>query len=153
MEEIATTDWQAAPTFGSRDDGAVYTVRPSAYGLAADERGSLALVRTPQGLFLPGGGIERGETPARAVERELLEECGMIVRAGRWSVSAVQFKYSETEHEHFEKRSTFMDVLVERVASSGGEADHELVWMAPESASSTLTDGSHGWAVEQWRLR
>ncbi len=35
--------------------------------------------RTPWGL--PGGWIERGEDPARTVEREFLEETGLCVRA------------------------------------------------------------------------
>jgi 8-oxo-dGTP diphosphatase len=150
---VTTADWHAAPVFGTREDGVRYTIRPSAYGLAQDDRGRIAVVRTPQGMYLPGGGIETGEAPAEAVVRELMEECGLVVCAGRWLGRAVQFLYSKSERTHFEKWSTFLDVSVESVGSSGVEADHELVWTAPSEASAILTDGSHRWAVEQWISR
>ena len=79
--------------FGHPPVGAVATVRPSAYGLAADVMGRIAVVRTPQGLFLAGGGIEPRETPHDAVVREMREECGLDV-----SVSAGAAG-SEADHE------------------------------------------------------
>ena len=75
-------DWQDAPVFGVRIEAQRYTVRPSVYGLIEDGHGQIADVRTPQGITLPGGGIEEGETTARAVAREALEECGLVVRVG-----------------------------------------------------------------------
>ncbi len=146
-------EWHEAPIFGARSESERYTVRPSAYGLIEDGRGQLALVRTPQGIFLPGGGIEAGETPAQAVVREALEECGLVVRAGSWEICAVQFCYSETEKTHFEKRCTFVDAVVRAVATSGTEADHELVWVASATASAIMSHESHGWAIAAWRSR
>jgi ADP-ribose pyrophosphatase YjhB (NUDIX family) len=55
---------------------------PVAFGVAGavfDDKGRVLLVRqsyTP-GWRLPGGGVERGEAPARAVMRELSEEVGL----------------------------------------------------------------------------
>jgi 8-oxo-dGTP diphosphatase len=145
--------WQEAPVFGIRTETTRYTVRPSVYGLIEDGRGQLALVRTPQGIFLPGGGIEAAETPLQAVVREALEECGLVVRVGSWEIRAVQFCYSETEKTDFEKRCTFVDAMVEAVAPSGTEADHELVWVASDAASAIMSHESHGWAIEAWRGR
>jgi 8-oxo-dGTP diphosphatase len=139
------------PVFGHPPVGAVATVRPSAYGLAADVMGRIAVVRTPQGLFLAGGGIEPGEAPHDAVVREMREECGLDVRVGSWSARAVDFVYSTTEHTHFEKRSTFLDVSVSAAGAAGSEADHELVWVTPQEAITQLSHPSHRWAVTQWR--
>lgn len=146
-------EWQEAPVFGVRSESERYIIRPSAYGLVEDGRGHLALVRTPQGVFLPGGGIEAGETPAQAVAREALEECGLVVRVGSWATCAVQFCYSGSEKTHFEKRCTFVDAVVEEVAPSGTEADHELVWVAIDAASAIMSHESHGWAIAAWRSR
>ena len=55
---------------------------PVAFGVSAivpDAQGRLLLVRqryTP-GWHLPGGGVDRGEPPAKAVVRELQEEVGL----------------------------------------------------------------------------
>ena len=52
-----------------------------------DDAGRLLLIRRgqapSQGLWsLPGGRVEPGETHEQAVEREVLEETGLVVRAG-----------------------------------------------------------------------
>jgi len=146
-------DWTAVPVFGARAEAERYTVRPSAYGVVEGGDGQLAVVRTSHGVFLPGGGIEEGETPEQTVVREALEECGLAVRAGDWKIHAVQFIYSESERTHFEKLSTFVDATVEAVASLATEADHELEWMAPEAAFQLLSPESHRWAVDRWRSR
>ncbi len=145
--------WRDVPVFGSRSPSAHYTLRPSAYVLVADARGQLGLVRTPQGVFLPGGGIHAGESPAQAAERETLEECGLVVHAGQWTTRAIQLAYSESEQTNFEKQCTFIDAILEATASSGGEADHELLWLAPAAASAMLTPDSHVWAVDAWAIR
>src|SRR5688572_18821109 len=72
----AMTEWTDVPVFGRPPHGPRATVRPSAYGLLVDDDGRLAVVRTPQGWFLPGGGMEAGEAPPDTVAREVLEECG-----------------------------------------------------------------------------
>src|SRR3954454_20972114 len=106
-------DWSRAPVFGVRIGGEAWGVRPSAYGVVEDDRGQLAVVRTPQGVFLPGGGQERGETPESAVQREAMEECGLGLRLGPWTTRAVQFIYSKQERAHFQKLSTFIDATAE----------------------------------------
>lgn len=138
--------------FGDREDGVAYLVRPSAYALIADEAGRVALVRTPQGVYLPGGGIEAGETAEEAIVREAVEECGLAVRIrdGGWTASAIQFCYSLPEEAYFEKHSVFFEAVVERVAGGATEADHELFWEPAPSAPAALAHESHAWAVRAW---
>jgi 8-oxo-dGTP diphosphatase len=66
--------------FGRRVAEATYVRRPSVYAVITNGAGQVAVVRTAQGVFLPGGGIERGETPEQAVLREALEECRLDIR-------------------------------------------------------------------------
>jgi 8-oxo-dGTP diphosphatase len=145
--------WSEVPMFGERPEAETCLIRPSAYGFIADGDGRLAVVRTGQGTFLPGGGVEAGETPEDAIEREAREECGLVVRPGGWTVRAIQFVHSVPERVHFEKRSTFMVAALEGSVSAARDDDHELVWDDLETAARSLSPPSHGWAVEQWRRR
>jgi ADP-ribose pyrophosphatase YjhB (NUDIX family) len=57
-----------------------------AHVLATDDEGRILVVRTTYlgpGWMLPGGRVERGETPHDAAARETLEETGLHVRIER----------------------------------------------------------------------
>ncbi len=144
------SDWDEVPVFGEREAGVQYTLRPGAYALIASLDGQVAVVRTSVGTFLPGGGIDPGETPEEAVVREAIEECALLIRTGAWMTHAVQFVYSIKEKQYFEKQSTFFDATIESEASTRGEPDHELVWLTPDAAQKELSHKSHGWAVAIW---
>ncbi len=147
------TDWSNVPIFGRRADLAVSVVRPSVYGLVEDQ-GRLALARTSQGTFLPGGGIDEGEAVEEALQREIAEECGLIVRLGEWSVCAIQLAYSPKQRTHFEKRSAFIECAIVQEHGLGiTEVDHELVWVNPQTACELLSHESHRWAVQEWNRR
>jgi 8-oxo-dGTP diphosphatase len=146
------SDWSDVPVFGARDARETI-VRPSAYGLAANETGMVAVVRTSMGLFLPGGGIDPGESPTETVVREFWEECGLEVAVGAWSVRAIDFVYSPNDRVVFEKLSTFVHTTWTGRRGVAQEPDHELDWVSPAVAISGLRDPSARWAVEQWLAR
>jgi 8-oxo-dGTP diphosphatase len=151
--ETGLMAWDDVPVFGHAPAQAHAVVRPSAYGLCENERRQLAVVRTPQGYFLPGGGMHSGETPGDAVIRELQEECGLLVRLGVWTVRAIDFVYSPTEAEHFEKHSTFIEAHLQRSGLEPMETDHKLLWLDPQQAVAHLLHPSHRWAAVQWEAR
>ncbi|MBI1897436.1 MAG: NUDIX hydrolase [Acidobacteria bacterium] len=76
----AMSDLTHVPVFGTPVEGCPYVLRPSAYALVRNAAGELAVARTPRGCFLPGGGVETGESPEQAIEREAKEECGLPPR-------------------------------------------------------------------------
>ena len=74
----------SVPQFGRRLPGRDYPDRAAAFAIIAHE-GRIACVRvTPKGgptrMDLPGGGVDPGETAARAAMRECGEEAGLKVR-------------------------------------------------------------------------
>jgi len=62
--------------------------RIAAYGVARDPEGRLLLARAAPSLtlrgrwFLPGGGVQRGESPPDSLRREMEEESGLTVSLG-----------------------------------------------------------------------
>ena len=134
------------PVFGTRLAGCAYVRRPSAYALVRNPQGEWAVVRTPHGCFLPGGGKEAGETAQKTVEREAMEECGFVLKPRGLVASAIQFSYSTEEKKYFEKICEFVEaeLLGSEVAL---EADHELLWLSLDQAQASLTHESHRWAV------
>ena len=69
------------PVFGRKDPKLDYHTRIGAYGVIPDHSGArLLILQAPNhALFLPGGGVEEGETPEVTLARELLEEFGATV--------------------------------------------------------------------------
>ena len=142
-----TVVWADAPRFGSPLPLPL-VVRPGAYGLVWDSQGRVAVVRAPDGIFLPGGGIDEGESPEEALIREALEECGWTVRVGEWRGRAIQFALSGDGQVFYEKRCEFFDMVIEREGAEPLEAGHEPLWLPPDDARRLLTHESHAWALE-----
>lgn len=134
------------PVFGACDPGRTYVRRPSVYALLRDPHGKWAVVRTPQGCFLPGGGAEPGETHEQTVQREALEECGFVLKIRRHLGSAIQFVYSNAEKQYFEKICEFVDAELVSTTSPT-EIDHELLWLDLPEALRILHHESHCWAL------
>jgi 8-oxo-dGTP diphosphatase len=145
------TDWGNVRVFGARPTAVSAIVRPSAYGIVTDGQGRLAVVRTPIGLSLPGGGSEEPEAPEATVLREYREECGLDIRVGPWRRTAIEHVFSTAEQAQFEKRNTFCDATVIGAAGEPSEPDHLLEWMPPHEAARLLVPPSHRWAIREWR--
>jgi 8-oxo-dGTP diphosphatase len=135
------------PVFGTRVPGQAYVPRPSAYALIRDSNGKFAIVQTPVACYLPGGGIEPGETPEQAVIREAREECGFAVHTGNLRGRAIEICFSREEQQYFDKVCYFIEAQV-----TGREAplepDRELLWLTAQEAVKLLLHGSHRWAIE-----
>ena len=58
--------------FGPHPTGPIIE-RDGAYGVIVDTRWRIAVVEVPKGVYLPGGGIEVGETAEEALRREVRE--------------------------------------------------------------------------------
>jgi 8-oxo-dGTP pyrophosphatase MutT (NUDIX family) len=109
-------------------------------GLVLNEAGELLLVEHTYvpGWFLPGGGVERGETIEQALVRELQEEAGVDV-IGRPTLLGVHANHRVFRGDH---------VVLYRVdawrpceAKEQGEI-HALGWYAPDALPAGVTEAT-----------
>ena len=62
--------------FGYPTNTDEYQTRPSVYGIYQNMQGEITLEQVESRYFLPGGGIETGESNKEALQREFREELG-----------------------------------------------------------------------------
>jgi 8-oxo-dGTP diphosphatase len=143
------------PSFGRPEPGVIYYARPSAYGLCLREDGQLAIARVSDPALrlydLPGGGIDGDETPALAMEREFLEETGLVVKAVGEVTRANQLWTNSNGARN--SQSVFLEARLTGRVEAIREVDHELVWMSPVEALASLRHEAHAWAVTAWIRR
>ena len=134
------------PEFGLFDAEAEYVLRPGGYAVIFNAAGEVAAVSTPRGLFLPGGGQGLAESPEEAAIRETREECGLRISLGRCIGVADELVFAVEAGRHFRKRCVFfLAGITQQLGAS--EPDHELIWLAPEIAATSLRHESQRWAV------
>jgi len=126
------------PVFGEKLPGVVYHPRPGAYALVFDVAGRVALVHEDEDWYLPGGGVEPGETVEQALVREVLEECACGVRIESRFGSAIEYLVSragrpiEVQAHYF--RASF-------VGMSTAE------WLSPAEACALVRRQGDAWAI------
>lgn len=108
--------------------------RIGAYGIARDPQGRVLLVRastylTVAGMwFLPGGGVEHGETPTDALRREVHEETGLAIEeASLLGVLSDTWPVPDGTLLHSVR-------LVYRIGSWSGTLRHEISGSSDRSA-------------------
>ncbi|MGE0526074.1 MAG: NUDIX domain-containing protein [Bdellovibrionales bacterium] len=142
------------PEFGQPRPGVRYVERPGAYAfLPHPEDGRLAIVKTAHGLFLPGGGLNRGEEPVAGLKREIFEEIGYQLLEARLVARANQYHWSEFYREHFKKTGMFYLITARAPSRDQCSAGHELLWLPAPVAQRELTQEFQRWATETWRGR
>ncbi|MGA0601852.1 NUDIX domain-containing protein [Caulobacter sp. KR2-114] len=106
-------------------------------GLVTDAEGRVLLIRHTyvKGWYMPGGGVERGETAEEALERELLEEAGVRM-TGRARLLSFHSNHVRFPGDH---------VLIYRVEAweattptQTGEIA-EIAWFAPDALPDGVT--------------
>ncbi|MGE0885768.1 MAG: NUDIX domain-containing protein [Blastocatellales bacterium] len=130
--------------FGRLPDGVEYRQRPGAYAVIFDGNGKFAAVKGRTKMFLPGGGIEAGESPEETLAREVREECAREVFINRFLGSAIQYFTDRHNGSHWEFHCNYFEAQFG--APLDNEPEHELVWLEITEAH-VLAFEVHAWAV------
>ena len=117
-----------------------YEPRPGAYAMLPRD-GRLLVTRqsAPSPEFqLPGGGIDPGESPLRALHREVMEETGWIIAAPRRLGVFRRFVYMPEYDKWAEKVCLIYVARPVHAVRAPREQGHTAHWMTPERAARML---------------
>ncbi|MEP4249771.1 NUDIX hydrolase [Tateyamaria sp.] len=122
------------------ETGRRYTLRPGAYAVLPRHEAVLLTCQTDgePDLQLPGGGIDPGESPLQALHREVFEETGWHIAHPRRLGAFRRFVYMPEYSMWAEKLCHIYVARPTLQISDPTEPDHEVVWMSPDAAASTL---------------
>ena len=117
-----------------------YRRRPGAYALLVREgRALLTIQHEPLGeIQLPGGGIDAGEAPVRALHREVMEETGWRIDAPRRLGIYRRFAYSADDDAWYEKICHMFIARPVARLSEPTEPHHSAFWSPLEAVVDLL---------------
>lgn len=139
---------EEARIFGDRLGHARYIVRQGAYAVIIND-GMVAVVKTPTGYFLPGGGLEGTETLESCLKREVFEETGYNIRILQFIGRAQKYFYSTAFHDYMASDGFFYIAEITGEQHSVFEKDHELLWIPRKDIPKVLLHEHQAWAVEE----
>ncbi len=132
--------------FGSFSLQVEYRRRAGAYAVIFDEQGRFASVKARKRFFLPGGGIEAGESLQETLAREVVEECAHEVMIGRFLGSAIQYHSEPDGSRHWEFHCSYFAASFGALLEN--EPEHELHWLGLDEADKLAFD-IHRWGISQ----
>ena len=129
-------------TFGEKLANFDYCIRNGVYAVIRNVK-AVAAVQGLSGYFLPGGGVEEGESSEETLRRELQKECDASIEISSLIGQTTDFLFSASEERHFEKRGTF---YLARFLTPPNE---NLVWIPLQDLSKLFRQEGHVWAITQ----
>ncbi len=143
------------PVFGAehKKDGVEYRRTVSAF--VRNKKGELLMIKWPEYKWLTGviGGIDDGETPEQAAEREVLEETGYKARAVFAAPLTIESHYFAEHKKEWRARidtPVLLELLDDEPAAvdAAESAKHTPVWMPVDEALGAGMFGNNKLAIE-----
>ncbi len=133
--------------FGNKLDVKYYT-RPGAY-IIPEKNGKIAIVKTPKGFFLLGGGYEKNETDEECIKRECFEEIGYSVSVGEYICSAETYVYHPKVKYFHPMQKYYTGKLITK-DTQPIEKDHILTWVTYDEIKGKMFSEMQNWALDTY---
>ena len=137
--------------FGTQEPSTEYQERNGAYGVVHRD-GAILIETAPLGYFLPGGGIDDGETPEEALRREFKEETGFEL--ANFTKIGVATEYIPHRGQPGVALKKICHFYVVELGESGAPThpdgdDHTIEWIPLDRIRERMFLESYLWAIEQ----
>ena len=122
------------------EPGRRYIQRPGAYAILPQPGRVLLTCHTEPmpDIQLPGGGIDPGESPIRALHREVFEETGWHIARPRRLGAFMRFVFMP-EYDLWAQKVCHVYVAAPTLRiSDPTEPEHEVMWLTPDAAIDAL---------------
>lgn len=133
-------------SFGEQVQGQKYLDREGAYLICIQDK-MAAVVKTPRGYFLLGGGLYKGESHIECIKREILEEIGFSCEVGKYVCSADTYGLHE-RLGYFHPIQYYYSGKLGMQTRMPVEKDHSLEWISINDIENKMYVKSQGWAVK-----
>jgi 8-oxo-dGTP diphosphatase len=134
--------------FGVKLKNIEWRSRKAVYGIAINNENEIAVIKTPTGFFLPGGGMEGTERYVECLKREFLEETGHEIEVGDFIGRASLYHTTRT-NEYIHGIGYFYTVSLKCKRNHKTEHDHELRWLEADECIKSLFLEHQSWAVSK----
>mgnify|MGYP002624588885 FL=1 len=135
--------------FGMLPDGVDCRPRRAAYAVIHNSGGNVAAItanfRGRDEFWLPGGGIEHGESPRQTVVREVREELGRGAVVGSELGKARQFFFAGDEGCWYDMTAWFFKA--EFLGEAQNDGEFALHWIDATTRHTDFFHECHAWAA------
>lgn len=134
--------------FGEKRTDSQYRYRKGVYAVILLEGKVMTVLNSHGHYFLPGGGVEMGESNQESLTREVLEETGYIVEKAEYIGNAGNY-FTSFQNKPIYNDGYFYRTSIGKQAQNPTETEYSMKWINVKDSQSLLFHAHHVWAKKK----